>query len=172
MGWTTGLEPVSSEPQSDVLPVELRPQWWGQRGSNPCFQLMRLALYRLSYAPIWWAETLCTQLKLTELHLDFRPKWSEWRDLNPRPHAPKARALPTELHSEQNFAIMVADGGLEPSTSCMSGRRSAIETSRHSYGWRRRNRTFAFSLSGKCSNLLSYPPIWREWTDLNRRPLD
>ena len=34
---------------------------------------------------------------------DFRPFWSEWRDLNPRPLGPEPSALPSALHPESAF---------------------------------------------------------------------
>ena len=33
------------------------------------------------------------------------PRWSEWRDLNPRPHGPEPCALPTALHPD-SFCII------------------------------------------------------------------
>ena len=37
--------------------------------------------------------------------------WSEWRDLNPRPHGPEPCALPTALHPD-GYIIIVASGGV------------------------------------------------------------
>ena len=34
--------------------------------------------------------------------------WSEWRDLNPRPHGPEPCALPTALHPDVELACQIA----------------------------------------------------------------
>lgn len=54
--------------------------------------------------------TNCEQHRLNHKNKHIQQNWSEWRGSNPRPHAPKARALPTELHPD-----MVPPEGLEPS---------------------------------------------------------
>ena len=44
--------------------------------------------------------------------------WSEWRDLNPRPHGPEPCALPTALHPDSYIIIVVlpvsVKGGVWP----------------------------------------------------------
>ena len=61
--------------------------------------------------------------------------WWRWSESNRRPHACKARALPTELHPQINHSytfnhrndqeyIAVGQGGLEPPTSRLSSARS------------------------------------------------
>ena len=37
---------------------------------------------------------------------DFAPTWSEWRDLNSRPHGPEPCALPSALHPVDSFHII------------------------------------------------------------------
>ena len=39
--------------------------------------------------------------------------WSEWRDLNPRPHGPEPCALPTALHPVSFFIIEAPAGSVK-----------------------------------------------------------
>ena len=70
-------------------------KWSGQRESNPPIQLGKLTFYQ------WIMPAKCK-----ELNPKVQLRWSEWRDLNPRPLPPQGSALPSALHPDSLDIIL------------------------------------------------------------------
>ena len=58
--------------------------------------------------------------------LSYRPikKWWVWTESNRRHLELQSNALPTELQTHNKFLKMAVRTGLEPATSCVTGRHS------------------------------------------------
>ena len=76
--WWTDLNPRPVEYKSTALPTELHQHGAPERCRTSNLRTTKAVRYRLRY----WC-------------------WPEWWDSNPRPHAPKACALPTALHPDK-----------------------------------------------------------------------
>ena len=123
-----GLEPILHGPTPCVLgsttsPIITNRFVWGERGDlNPHgpfgFQIHSLVGHQLPATITMLKEGLVGHAqygyRLPPIKLSIPPLLSNRRDSNPRPHAPKARILPTELLLVKKI---VGVQGLEPWTS-------------------------------------------------------
>jgi len=109
---------------------------------HPLNALIRLIYTHINFLNVFTLTyILFKRTSLKKIKQDTAPSvvngayWWRWSESNRRPHACKARALPTELHPQINHMNIfshrddqqynaVGQGGLEPPTSRLSSARS------------------------------------------------
>lgn len=108
MAGVAGFEPTHAGTKNRCLTAWPYPSIGGESRIRTC----EVVDSRFTVCPLW---------PLGNLPI----KWSWWWDSNPQPADYKSAALPIELHQRKFFWLKLATPiGLEPTISCVTGRRT------------------------------------------------